>query len=97
MEFDLVIFDCDGVLIDSEMLSVRVDIECLAEQGVDVSAEEILERYTGISMAGMLVDLEDRCGRVLRDDGREPTWIETAGSRVCGSAPSIVPPNASSG
>jgi beta-phosphoglucomutase-like phosphatase (HAD superfamily) len=25
--FDLVIFDCDGVLIDSEMLSVRADIE----------------------------------------------------------------------
>src|SRR5205823_3800289 len=65
MQFDLVIFDCDGVLIDSEMLSVRADIECLAEHGIELSAEEILERYTGISLAGMLTDLEARFGRTL--------------------------------
>jgi HAD superfamily hydrolase (TIGR01509 family) len=65
MEFDLVIFDCDGVLIDSEMLSVRADIECLAEHGIALSADEIMERYTGISMAGMLSDLEARFGRKL--------------------------------
>jgi HAD superfamily hydrolase (TIGR01509 family) len=63
--FDLVIFDCDGVLIDSEMLSVRADIECLAESGIEISAEEILERYTGISLADMLRDLETRFGRRL--------------------------------
>jgi HAD superfamily hydrolase (TIGR01509 family) len=65
MHFDLVIFDCDGVLVDSEMLSVRADIECLAEHGIELTAEEILERYTGISMAGMLSDLEARLSRPL--------------------------------
>jgi HAD superfamily hydrolase (TIGR01509 family) len=66
--FDLVIFDCDGVLIDSELLSVEADLACLAEEGiVDLSAEEILERYTGISMAGMLSDLETRYGRSFPD------------------------------
>ncbi len=65
MHFDLVIFDCDGVLIDSEPLAVRADLECLAECGIDVSAEEILDRYTGISMAAMLSDLETRYGRLL--------------------------------
>src|SRR6266849_4748397 len=65
LHFDLVIFDCDGVLIDSELLSVRADRECLAEYGIDLSAEEILDRYTGISMAGMLSDLETRFGRLL--------------------------------
>jgi HAD superfamily hydrolase (TIGR01509 family) len=70
MPFDLVIFDCDGVLIDSELLSVRADVECLAEYGIDLSAEEILERYTGISMAGMLADLEMRYGRGLPDFAR---------------------------
>lgn len=65
MPFDLVIFDCDGVLVDSEMLSVRADIECLAEHGIDLSAEEILERYTGISLTGMVSDLEARLGRKL--------------------------------
>lgn len=65
MDFDLVIFDCDGVLVDSEQLSVQADIECLAECGIELSADEILERYTGISLAGMLADLEVRFGRPL--------------------------------
>jgi HAD superfamily hydrolase (TIGR01509 family) len=65
--FDLVIFDCDGVLIDSEVLSIQADIECLAEDGIDLSADEILERYTGISFAGMLRDIEARYGRCLPD------------------------------
>ena len=65
---ELVIFDCDGVLIDSELLSVEADLACLAEEGiVDLSAEDILERYTGISMAGMLSDLETRYGRSFPD------------------------------
>jgi HAD superfamily hydrolase (TIGR01509 family) len=67
MRFDLVIFDCDGVLIDSELLSVQADRECLAQHGIDISAEEILDRYTGISMAGMLSDLETRYGRLPPD------------------------------
>ena len=54
MGFDLVIFDCDGVSIDSELLSVRADIACLTEDGIELSEDEILQRYTGISMAGML-------------------------------------------
>src|SRR6266567_1349824 len=65
MTFDLVIFDCDGVLIDSELLSVRADRECLAEDDIDLSADEILDRYTGLSMAAMLSDLETRFGRPL--------------------------------
>jgi HAD superfamily hydrolase (TIGR01509 family) len=67
MRFDLVIFDCDGVLIDSELLSVQADRECLAEDGIDLSAEEIIERYTGLSLAAMLGDLEARYGRPLPD------------------------------
>src|SRR5438270_5796375 len=67
MPFDLVIFDCDGVLIDSELLSVRADRECLAACGIELSMEEILERYTGISFAGMVADLEARHGRLPAD------------------------------
>ena len=67
MRWDLVIFDCDGVLIDSELLSARADRECLAECGIDLSVEEILERYTGISFAGMVADLEERHGVLPAD------------------------------
>jgi len=67
MRWDLVTFDCDGVLIDSELLSVRADRECLAECGIDLSVEEILERYTGISFAAMVADLEERHGALPVD------------------------------
>jgi HAD superfamily hydrolase (TIGR01509 family) len=67
MRFDLVIFDCDGVLIDSELLSVRAGREALAECGIELSIEEILERYTGISFAGTVADLEARHGPLPAD------------------------------
>ena len=44
---DLVIFDCDGVLIDSEALSLPVEAAVLAEHGFAISVEEIRERYIG--------------------------------------------------
>lgn len=64
----LVIFDCDGVLIDSEMLAINVEVALLAEEGIEVDADFILERYVGISMAGMIADLERRFARRLGDD-----------------------------
>lgn len=67
MRWELVIFDCDGVLIDSELLSIRADQECLAECGIHISVEEILERYTGISFAGMVADIEERHGPLPSD------------------------------
>lgn len=63
MGFGLVIFDCDGVLIDSELLSVEADIACLAEFGIELSAEIIIERYVGKS--DMVADLELHYGRPL--------------------------------
>jgi HAD superfamily hydrolase (TIGR01509 family) len=67
MRWDLVIFDCDGVLIDSELLSIRADRECLAECGIELTEAELLERYTGISWAGMVADLVTRHGPLPAD------------------------------
>ena len=67
MTFDLVIFDCDGVLIDSELLACRAVTACLAEDGIAVSADEIMERYTGINWAEMVAGLEKRHGRMSAD------------------------------
>jgi HAD superfamily hydrolase (TIGR01509 family) len=48
----LVIFDCDGVLVDSEILSAQVFAECLAEKyHIQVNAEYSLESYRGKSVA----------------------------------------------
>ena len=76
--FDLVIFDCDGVLIDSELLSVRAVIASLAEYGIDATEDDILKRYTGISTSEMVTDLEARHGCVLADfEAREQRRLAT--------------------
>jgi HAD superfamily hydrolase (TIGR01509 family) len=59
----LTIFDCDGVLVDSEVIATRVCARCLAELGVATTAEEIAERYIGSTARAMLADLELRHGR----------------------------------
>ncbi|HLN07656.1 MAG TPA: HAD family hydrolase [Stellaceae bacterium] len=66
--WDLVIFDCDGVLIDSELLTIRVEVALLAERGIAITTDEIIERYCGISMEAMVADLEARFGCTLGDE-----------------------------
>jgi len=44
---ELVIFDCDGVLVDTERLTVRIEQAALADLGWEVSAEELAERFVG--------------------------------------------------
>jgi beta-phosphoglucomutase-like phosphatase (HAD superfamily) len=68
---DLIIFDCDGVLVDSEMLSVREEVAFLREQGFDVTVQDIVDRYMGVSIAAMLADLETRFGRRLPENFAE--------------------------
>lgn len=65
---DLVIFDCDGVLIDSEVIACRADAACFAEIGIAISAEEIMQRYVGVSARTMFADIEARYGCRLPAD-----------------------------
>jgi beta-phosphoglucomutase-like phosphatase (HAD superfamily) len=68
VSLDLIIFDCDGVLIDSEVLTCRTDAACLGEIGITISAKEIVERYVGISTPTMLPDIASRFGTRLPED-----------------------------
>lgn len=45
----LVIFDCDGVLVDSEILEHTADAELLAPYGYAANTEELISRYVGIA------------------------------------------------
>jgi beta-phosphoglucomutase-like phosphatase (HAD superfamily) len=64
---ELVIFDCDGVLVDSEPIAVRVDLVVLAEFGLELSEAEVIERFVGRSPAVMLEAIEAHLGRRLPD------------------------------
>lgn len=51
---DLIIFDCDGVLVDSEVLSCACLSEALGECGIELTADAVLELFVGRSMAAIL-------------------------------------------
>jgi HAD superfamily hydrolase (TIGR01509 family) len=63
--FDLVIFDCDGVLVDSERIAVRIDAIVLERLGWPLSEAEIIERFVGRSEAYMTAEIEAAIGRSL--------------------------------
>jgi HAD superfamily hydrolase (TIGR01509 family) len=56
--FDLVIFDCDGVLVDSEVIAARVEAELLTAAGFEISAEDLAERYAGLTFKDILLSIE---------------------------------------
>jgi HAD superfamily hydrolase (TIGR01509 family) len=62
---DLVIFDCDGVLIDTERIAVPIDVEVLAGLGWVITEEEVVERFLGRSEADCALEIEEHLGRPL--------------------------------
>jgi HAD superfamily hydrolase (TIGR01509 family) len=67
-EIDLIIFDCDGVLVDSEVISCRVHAEMLTRHGYPISVEQVAERFLGRSGQEARREIEAEIGRALSDD-----------------------------
>lgn len=67
----LLIFDCDGVLVDSESISNGVLAEMLGEQGLKMSLVESRARFQGLLLSEVLVSAERLLGRPLPDG-----WLE---------------------
>lgn len=68
----LVIFDCDGVLVDSEGISNAVLAEALRALGIDISAQEAHDAYRGMFLSEIRADAERRLGAPL-----PPDFLET--------------------
>ncbi|MFL6791394.1 MAG: HAD family hydrolase [Bradyrhizobium sp.] len=66
--FDLVIFDCDGVLVDSELISCRAHAETLTRHGYPITSEQVLKRFLGVSDREARLIIENEFGRSLPDD-----------------------------
>ncbi|MFJ9738427.1 HAD family hydrolase [Streptomyces sp. NPDC101166] len=62
---ELVIFDCDGVLVDSERICVKVDAVVMADLGCAFTEAEIVERFVGSSNEVYTAAVEERLGRRL--------------------------------
>jgi HAD superfamily hydrolase (TIGR01509 family) len=60
-----VIFDCDGVLVDSEPLSMRADVMLLAQHGITISEAEAHTRFVGTTFQAMLDMMTEQFGTVF--------------------------------
>jgi HAD superfamily hydrolase (TIGR01509 family) len=65
---DLIIFDCDGVLVDSEVISCRAHAETLTRHGFPITAEQVLHRFLGVSDREARLAIETEMGRELPND-----------------------------
>jgi HAD superfamily hydrolase (TIGR01509 family) len=63
----LVIFDCDGVLVDSEEISNRLLAEAITEAGFAMTAEEAHAAFRGYRLADIATYVESRLGQRLPD------------------------------
>jgi HAD superfamily hydrolase (TIGR01509 family) len=66
--FELLILDCDGVVVDSEPITMRVLTEMLHDLGVSIGVEEANERFIGTTFARTLEIISDLLGGPLPED-----------------------------
>ena len=64
----LIIFDCDGVLVDSEVISCRAHAETLTRHGYPITADQVLQRFLGVSDREARLTIEAELGCSLPDD-----------------------------
>jgi HAD superfamily hydrolase (TIGR01509 family) len=79
LDCDLVIFDCDGVLVDSEVLSCTCLAEMLTAHGIAMSLDDVVERFLGRSFAAVPAYYRERTGRPLPESfARELRTLQRA-------------------
>jgi HAD superfamily hydrolase (TIGR01509 family) len=68
VDFGLIIFDCDGVLVDSEVISCRAHADMLTRYGYPITADQVLDRFLGVSDREARLAVEAETGRPLPAD-----------------------------
>jgi len=77
---DLVIFDCDGVLVDSEPIANRELASALSEAGLPTTPESSMRDYMGLSWPAAHALFERRLGRALPADFEAGFWRRLDGA-----------------
>ncbi len=72
MKFEAILFDCDGVLVDSEPITHGVLRDLLAESGWDMPVHECMRHFIGRTVRSQAALIEARTGRPLSD-----AWMAT--------------------
>jgi HAD superfamily hydrolase (TIGR01509 family) len=89
---ELVVFDCDGVMVDSEPISARVGAAVLADLGWNVTPEELIRRFAGCTDEYWRGSVESALGRPLDDDWDAPyqSWYAEAFDAELRAIPGVV-------
>jgi HAD superfamily hydrolase (TIGR01509 family) len=64
----LIVFDCDGVLVDSETLENEIMAQCLTEAGWPMTGPQARARFIGLSMAPVMKQATAHLGKPLPED-----------------------------
>ena len=80
MPIDALIFDCDGVLIDSEIVVCRIVAEELTKLGYAISTEQVIARFAGRPDHEMRAEIESDWGRPIPGSFREDVNARTYGA-----------------
>ena len=75
--YTLTIFDCDGVLVDSEPAANRVMVEMLGEIGFDITLADCMTRFVGKSMKTVQAEVVAEAGAIF-----PPGWPEAIRART---------------
>jgi HAD superfamily hydrolase (TIGR01509 family) len=67
MPTELVIFDCDGVLVDSEAIVIEIEAALLTAAGFPLTADDIADRFVGLSYPDMMAALQADFERPVPD------------------------------
>ena len=73
MRPDLILFDCDGVLVDSEVLSIGSMVSVLNDAGVPATYA-MIARYFGMKQADIMVKVSEETGRDIGTDVSARIW-----------------------
>ena len=63
---DLVIFDCDGVLVDSEIIAARVEADLLTAAGYPIEADELARAYAGLTFRDIMLRIEQESQQLFK-------------------------------
>ncbi|MEM6666452.1 MAG: HAD family hydrolase, partial [Pseudomonadota bacterium] len=64
-DYDLLVFDCDGVLVDSEHIYNAANFEALSAIGYETTSEDLVRRFTGVPYPAMFAEIERDRGSPL--------------------------------
>ncbi|MBJ2172998.1 HAD family hydrolase [Aureibaculum sp. A20] len=71
MKYKCVIFDCDGVLVDSEAISTQVMVDLLKTVDYHIDIEKAIDLFTGLALKDNFTLVEKKLGRKLPKDFEE--------------------------